>query len=162
MRYLMIAGLLTLAAAPASAAQIDVSHPWARATPGGTTTGAVYVTLTDPGAPDALTGVSTPAAGMAEVHETINDNGTMKMRPVGSVPLATGKPVTMAPGGYHIMLMDLKAPLKAGDSFPLTLRFAHAGPETVTVKVEPIGASSGGMGGMNGMSGMGGMGDMHH
>jgi copper(I)-binding protein len=73
----------------------------------------------------------------------------MKMRPVPSVALDTGKPVTLKPGGLHVMLMGLKAPLKAGDSFPLTLTFTHAPPLTVTVKVEAGGGS-----GMQGMPSM--------
>jgi hypothetical protein len=70
----------------------------------------------------------------------MSDMGMMKMRPVPGLSVAPGKPVKLAPGGYHIMLMGLKAPLKQGDSFPLTLRFEHAAPMTVTVNVEAIGA----------------------
>jgi copper(I)-binding protein len=133
----------TVVAADPSA--ISLEHVWARATPGTATTGAVYLTLTDNGRPDRLVGVSTPIAAMAGVHETIQDNGVMKMRPVaGGIALDPGKPVTFTPGGYHIMLMGLKSPLKAGDSFPLTLAFEHAQSITVSVHVEAMGA-----GGMN-------------
>lgn len=141
----------TLAAS--DAAGISLEHVWARASAGAGTTGAVYLTVTDHGQPDQLVGASTPAAGAAELHETINDNGVMKMRPLARVVLDPGKPVTFKPGGYHVMLTGLKAPLKAGDSFPLTLTFAHAQPITVAVNVEASGMA--GMGhdhaGMEGM-----------
>ena len=120
--------------------RIQVDHPWARASAGAAKTGAAYLTLTDQGLPDQLTGASTPVAASAELHESMDDMGMMKMRPIAGLPLTPGKPVTLAPGGYHLMLMGLKGPLKAGDSFPLTLRFQHAPPQTVTVTVEPIGA----------------------
>jgi hypothetical protein len=90
------------------------------------------------------------------VHETINDNGAMKMRPVPSLTLDPGKPVTLKPGGYHIMLTGLKSALKPGDSFPLTLTFEHAQPVTVTVKVEAMGGGAADHGSMQGMPGMSG------
>ena len=164
MRLLLIPAILLLAAA-GDASTVTADHPWARATPGNATTGAAYVTLTETGAADTLTGASTPAAKTAEVHETISDNGVMKMRPVGPLPLVAGTPVKMEPGGKHIMLMGLKAPLKAGDKFPLTLTFAHAAPMTVTVIVEAAGVaipSMNGMGNMPGMSNMPGMGSHMH
>ncbi len=132
----------TLAAKTAAADGVAVGHAWSRATPPNATSAAAYVTLTDEGQPDSVTGVSTPVAAMAEVHETTNDGGVMKMRPVGPLALEPGKPVTFAPGGYHIMLTGLKQPLKQGDQFPLTLTFAHAAPVTVTVAVAGIGASA--------------------
>jgi copper(I)-binding protein len=146
----------TVAAADAS--DISLEHVWARATAGNATTGAAYLTVTDRGSPDRLVGVSTPIA-TAELHETINDNGVMKMRPVAGIALEPGKPVTFAPGGYHVMLMGLKGPLKAGDSFPLTLTFQHTQPITVTAHVEAIGG--GGMDhGHDAMQGMQGMAPM--
>jgi hypothetical protein len=89
-----------------------------------------------------LTSISTPVAAMAEVHQTINDNGVMKMRAVKSLGIDRGKSVTLAPSGYHIMLMNLKQALKQGESFPVTLTFAKAGPVTATAMVEKAGATS--------------------
>jgi len=126
---------------PMRGADIAVSNAWARATPGTATTGAAYVTITDNGSPDRLTGVRTPVAGMAQLHEMRTVNGVMKMRKVAGIRLLTAKPVTLAPGGYHVMLMRLKHPLKEGDTFPLTLTFEHAAPITVQVKVAALGAS---------------------
>jgi copper(I)-binding protein len=144
-------GTYQFTVAAADASDISLEHVWAKASAGGVTTGAAYLTVTDNGQPDRLVGASTPAATTAEFHETINDNGVMEMRPVASIALDPGKSVTFKPGGYHVMLMGLKGPLKAGDSFPLTLTFQHAQPITVTVKVEAIGAAGiehdhGGMG----------------
>jgi copper(I)-binding protein len=146
----------TVAASDASG--ISLEHVWARASAGSAAMGAAYLTVTDNGTPDRLVGASTPAAASAQLHETINDNGVMKMRPVAAIVLDPGKPVTLAPGGYHVMLMGLKNPLNAGDSFPLTLTFEHAQPIAVTVKVEAAGASGtahdhGTMGGMPGQMG---------
>jgi copper(I)-binding protein len=132
--------VLGTAAARADDAMIMVEKPWARATPGAATTGAVYLTVTDHGAADRLIGVSTPAAGMAMLHESYTEGGVSKMRMLDGVPLDPNKPVTFHPGALHIMLEGLKAPLKVGSSFPLTLTFEKAPPQTVTVTVLKAGA----------------------
>ena len=144
----------TVAATDAS--EISVEHVWARASAGKATTGATYLTVTDNGRPDSLVGASTPIAATAELHETINDNGVMKMRPVPALALQPGKPVTFMPGGFHIMLTGLKGPLKAGGSFPLTLTFEHSQPITVTANVEAVGGAGMDHGTMPGMPGMSG------
>ena len=159
MRSLLVAMLTLLpAVALADPMGIQVDQVWSRAMPVGAT-GVVYLTVTDQGAPDMLTRVASPVAASAELHETIDDHGVMKMRPVGSLPIAPGKPLTLAPGGYHIMLMGLKQALVAGTSFPVTLTFAKAGTVTATATVQAAGAAMPGMDhgsmGMNGMS-MGG------
>lgn len=123
----------------ADQSSIHVEQGWARPTIGPVSTGAAYFTLTTTGKPDRLVGMATPVAASATLHETINDNGVMKMRPVAGLPLTPGKPVTLSPGGYHVMLMGLKGPLKAGDQFPLTLTFQHAAPITVTIQVRAMG-----------------------
>jgi len=143
----------TVAAADSSG--ISVEHVWARASAGNATTGAAYLTVTDNGQPDRLVGASTPVAATAELHETIDDHGVMKMRPVAALELAHGQPVTLKPGGYHVMLMGLKNPLKTGDSFPLTLTFDKAAPITVQVKVGAMGAAAP-MQDMHGAHSMGG------
>jgi copper(I)-binding protein len=140
MRILLLPAVILLIAA-GDAPQITVEHPWARASAGTARTGAAYMTITDQGQPDQLIGASTPAADTAELHESMSDMGTMKMRPLAGLPLKSGQPLKLSPGGYHVMLFGLKAPLKAGDTFPLTMRFEHAPPMTVTVTVEPITAS---------------------
>lgn len=142
---------------------IQVQHAWSRPMPAGAM-GVVYLTVTDQGAPDTLTGVTSPVAARAELHETINDHGVMKMRAVASLPIASGEPIALAPDGYHIMLMDLKQALVAGTSFPVTLTFAKSGQITAMATVEAIGAATPGMqhGSMGGMSqGNAGNMDMH-
>ncbi len=151
MRLLLVAVLLW--SFPALAQTVEVAQPWARATPGGGRTGAVYLTVTAHGAADTLTGVATPAAGLAMLHESILDNGVAKMRMLDSVPLPQDAPVALKPGGMHIMLTDLATPLRTGGTFPLTLSFAHAAPVTVAVKVLSVGAPDpAGMADMPGMA----------
>src|ERR1700734_119158 len=121
MRTLLAAILIVMPFATfADQAGIQVDHVWARAAPAGHE-GAVDLTIPDSGAPDTLTGVTTPVAAEAAVHQSIDDNGGRKMRAVGPVPIDPGKPVTLAPGGYHIMLSGLKQSLKQGGRFPITL-----------------------------------------
>jgi copper(I)-binding protein len=163
-KQLILATLGALLVAPAAVraddAMIMVEQPWARATPGAGTSGAVYLTLIDHGAPDRLIGVSTPAADMAMLHESFVENGVSKMRMLDGVPLDPHKPVILHPGATHIMLEGLKAPLKVGGSFPLTLTFEHAPPQTVTVTVlkagaaGPASAAAAGMQDMKDMPGM--------
>lgn len=131
-----------------------MQQPWARATPGGAKTGVVYMTIVNSGgADDQLVAASTPIAVEAQLHQTSMDNGVIKMRPIAALDLKAGATVKLAPGGYHLMLVNLKQPLKDGDSFPLTLTFAKSGKQDVQVTVAKIGAmqpdAMGGMPGMN-------------
>jgi len=119
---------------------VEVTQAWARATPGKSTIGAAYATLTAP-AGDRLIGAATPVARLAQIHQHTMENGVMKMRQVDAVPLPAGQAVVLSPGGYHIMLIDLTTPLVAGQSFPLTLRFAQAGTVETKVMVGGVGAS---------------------
>jgi periplasmic copper chaperone A len=125
----------------AAADGVTVQQAWARASAGAANTGAAYVTLMGADQPDGLVGASTPVAATAEVHETTNDNGVMKMRPVGTLAIAPHQMVALSPGGYHIMMMGLKHKLVAGESFPLTLTFTHTAPITVEVKVQAVGST---------------------
>ncbi len=129
----------------AQSSGISVQQPWARATPGGAKTGAAYMTIVNNGAADdRLVAASTPVAGEAQIHEMTMDNGVMKMRPIPGLDLKPGAAVSLAPGGYHVMLIGLKQPLKDGDSFPLTLVFAKSGKQVVQVTVAKIGAMQAG------------------
>jgi hypothetical protein len=123
---------------------IQLSHVWSRAAMAGHE-GVVYLTITATGGVDTLISVTTPVSPEAELHQSSNDKGVMKMRPVASLPIEPGEPVTLAPGGYHIMLKNLSQPLKQGDSFPVTLSFAKAGQVTATATVEKAGATMSGM-----------------
>ncbi len=142
--------MLFSGAALAQGSDVQITNAWARATPGGAQTAAAYVTVESPTG-DRLTGASTPAAQKTELHEMTMEGNVMKMRPVEGIDLPAGKPVTLKPGGYHIMLTGLAKPLKEGETFPLTLDFAKAGAKQVNVTVEKVGSmgpggeSSGGM-----------------
>jgi copper(I)-binding protein len=137
--FALVAGGLVGAGAHAAdmpmAGGIAVSDAWSRATSVASVPGVVYLTITDTGMPDRLTGASTPVAASASLHQTRSENGVDRMLPVDGVDVSAGTPLSFAPGGYHIMLMGLKQPLKAGDEFSLTLSFVHAGPVTTTVTV---------------------------
>ena len=117
-RLTLALACFTLAAA--AHAQVSVKDAWVRATvPQQKATGA-FMQLT--ATRDVrLVSVSTPAAGVAEIHEMALDNNVMKMRAVPGLDLPAGKVVELKPGGYHLMLMDLKAPVNVGDVVPVTL-----------------------------------------
>ena len=132
---------------------VTVQNAWARATPPGVPTGAVYFSLTSPVA-DKLVSASTPAAAEASVHSTAMADGVMRMRPVqGGLDLPAGKPVTLKPGGFHLMLEGLKAPLHAGGTIPIHLVFQNAAPVDAEAKVMPVGSAGPGapQAGMAGM-----------
>jgi copper(I)-binding protein len=119
--------------------QVQVRDAWARATPAKAENGAAYLTIVSPTS-DRLTGVSTPVAKNAGLHNMVMEDGVMKMRPLVDIELPANVPVTLKPGGFHIMLMGLDHPLKPGESFPLTLSFEKAGTREVAVAVEKPGA----------------------
>ncbi len=132
---------LTLAALSAVAhsfklGEIDIGHPYARPTREGQMVGAGYLKLANKGPVDRLVAASSPAAGTVEIHSMSMEGDVMKMRQVDAIELATGQTVELKPGGYHLMLMGLKAPLKVGDKFPLTLKFEKSGEVVVRVHVE--------------------------
>jgi hypothetical protein len=119
---------------------VVVSRPWARATPGGATVGGAFLEIRTTGQGDRLIGAASPAAGMVEIHNHIMENGVAKMRRVEAIAIKGGTSVVLKPGGYHVMLMDLKQPLKEGDTLKLTLQFERAGDIEVAAKVEAIGS----------------------
>jgi len=146
MRSILLASALCLAALPA-AAQVTVKDPWVRATvPQQKATGA-FMKL-DSAAGARLIGGSSPVAGRVELHEMKMENNVMKMREVKGIDLPPGKTVELEPGGYHVMLLDLKHQVKAGDVVPLSLvvQTELGKIETVEVKapVRPLNASAGG------------------
>jgi periplasmic copper chaperone A len=140
----LITGLFTTAsrAEDVKAGDLVISQPWTRATPGGAKTGGGFLTIENKGtAPDKLIGASADGAGKIEVHEMVMNEGVMKMRPVeGGLAIDPGKTVKLAPGGLHLMMMDLKSPLKQGDKMPVTLEFEKAGKVAVTLDVQGVGA----------------------
>jgi len=120
---------------------ITVADAWARATPKGSTTGVIYVTVINSGQDaERMLGATTPMAEKVQFHSNANENGVMKMRELTSIEIEAGKKVALEPGGTHAMLVGLKQLLVAGQSFPLTLEFEKAGKIDVTVSVEKVGA----------------------
>ena len=128
---LVMAGLCQAA----FAAGMNVNNAWARTTVKGMDMGGAFLNVdNETGRDDVLLGGSTPVADHVEIHTHINENGVMKMRQVKEgVVLPKNKEVKLEPGSYHIMLMGLKAPLKEGQKFKLTLKFKNSKPQTVTV-----------------------------
>ncbi len=143
-KIIQTAALLAALTASASFAQtpaVTVDGAWARASVQGQKATGAFMKLTAKEG-GKIVGASSPVAGVAEVHEMKMDGDVMKMRAVPALDLPAGKAVELKPGGYHVMLMDLKAPLMKGTSIPLTLVFKDAkGTESkVEVKV-PVSAS---------------------
>jgi copper(I)-binding protein len=148
-RFASAALFACVLAAPAGAQEIKagdlvITQAWSRATPSGAKVGGAYVTIENKGAaPDRLVGGSADVAGKVEVHEMATIDGVMKMRQLEKgLTIEPGKTVKLAPGGYHLMLFDLKSPLKQGDKVPVTLQFEKAGKVQVSLDVQAVGAQS--------------------
>lgn len=131
-------------AAAIKAGAIEIGTPWSRATPGGAKVAAGYLALRNTGqAEDRLIGGTTEIAGRIELHEMATVDGTMRMRALDKgLAIAPGASVELKPGGYHLMLVDLKQPLKEGQRFKATLTFEKAGPVPVEFEVRSLGAGS--------------------
>ncbi len=138
----VIAGDAVAASAESCSGDICVSDAWARATPPGAATGAVYFSLVNKGrTADSLVSASSSATANAMVHRSIMTGNVARMEMVGRVDLAPGARVSFAPSGYHLMLDGLKQPLAQGSTISVTLDFAKAGKVTLPVPVLGIGAS---------------------
>jgi len=139
--------LLLLPFAPLRAQQaatdtLAISQAWSRATPGGAKVAGGYLTIENKGpAADRLIGGSTDAAAKVEVHEMASKDGVMTMRELaGGLPISPGATVKLAPGGFHLMLVDIKKPLKQGDKVTVTLNFEKVGKKEVSFNVLGVGA----------------------
>ena len=121
---------------------LEISQPWARATPKGAETGAGYLTIKNGGStPDRLVAATLSNAASAQIHEMAMDNGVMKMREVsGGLEIKPGDTVTLKPNGFHVMFMGLKAPLANGQSVSGSLTFEKAGTIAVEFEVAPAGS----------------------
>lgn len=125
-----------LLAASAAQAQTTVTEPWVRSTVAGQKATGAFLQITST-AGGKLVSASSPVAGVVEIHEMSMDGNVMKMRALSAgLDLPAGKAVALKPGGLHVMLMDLKQPLKAGDTVPLTLVVEGAGNKRETVDVK--------------------------
>ena len=138
-RTLFFSGLvLTASLASAQPAAVKVDGAWARATVQGQQGTGAFMNITAAQG-TRLVGVSTPVAGVAEVHEMKMEGDVMKMRAVPALELPAGKTVQLKPGSYHLMLMDLKTPLLKDSTVPVTLRFKNAaGAESQLDLIVPV------------------------
>lgn len=127
------------APAAAKAGDIQVLQPFARATPA--KVGGVFMMLRNGGGnADRLIKADSPVAASVELHTHVKDGDAMRMRPVENIPVPANGQTALEPGGYHVMLIDLRQPLKEGTSIPLTLTFEKAGTVTLQVPVQKAGA----------------------
>lgn len=150
-RFAAAAAALLFAALPAAAHEykagsLEIGHPWSRATPAGAKVAAGYLTVTNAGdADDRLVAATAEVAGKVELHESSEKDGVMSMRPLPdglAVPAKGG--AALKPGGAHLMFLELKRPLVAGERIPGSVTFEKAGVVTVEFAVEKIGATPGG------------------
>ena len=134
----------TARAEDVKAGDLVISQAWSRATPNGAKIAGGYLTIENKGAaPDRLIGGSADIAGKFEVHEMAMNNGVMTMRPLDKgLAIEPGKTVKLAPGGYHLMIMDLKGPFKQGEQVPVTLEFEKAGKVKLSLDVQGVGAQA--------------------
>ena len=125
---------------------LQSGHPWARATPNGASVGGGYLKITNTGTtPDRLVSGTSAVSGRFEVHEMSMDNGVMKMRLLkDGIEIKPGETVELKPGGFHIMMLDLKEPIKEGARVKGTLVFEKAGSVDIEYAIVPVGGSPGG------------------
>jgi len=136
--------LAPTAASAVDAGPITVEDAWARASIGAARNGAAYMTVTTTGpAPDRLVAAASPVAEAVELHAHLMEAGVMRMRPVAAIEVHPGEPAVLQPGGLHVMLIGLKAPLAEGGHFPLRLTFERAGVVDVVVAVRGARAGAG-------------------
>ena len=136
---------LCAVAAMAQSNTIKIENPWTRATAPGAAVGGGFATIRNNGkSADRLVGASSPVAAGTELHEMAMVGDVMKMREVKGVAVPAGGVLELKPGGYHLMFINLKAPLKQGDKVPVTLKFEKAGEVKVELAVASLGASAAG------------------
>ncbi|REF72968.1 copper chaperone PCu(A)C [Paracoccus versutus] len=145
-RFAIVLGLavmLPLAAAAecasVSAGDLTVTGAWSRATIGTARPAVFYVEIRNDGETgDRLTGIDTPVAAMPMLHRTVVKDGVASMPHAEAIDIPAGETVSLAPGGYHGMLMELTAPLAEGETFPVALRFERAGSVEIDARVLSI------------------------
>ncbi|MBF0269857.1 MAG: copper chaperone PCu(A)C [Alphaproteobacteria bacterium] len=147
LRTLFLATAFCLAAMTANAhdyklGDLTIQHPWARASAGMAGAGGAFFTIVNGGASDKLLKAEADVSKVVELHTHIKDGEVMRMRQVPDIDVAGGTETKLAPGGLHVMLIGLKAPLKEGQVFPMTLTFEKSGTVTVEVQVQGVASST--------------------
>jgi copper(I)-binding protein len=134
-------GLMVLAMVALPAwAQVSAEQPWTRATPPGAKVGAGFMVLKGGGAADRVVGASSPVAGRVEMHITVREGDVMKMREVKGFDVPANGTFELKPGGAHLMLMDLRRPIRKGEKVPLTLRLEKGGELKFELTAQEAGA----------------------
>jgi len=128
-------GALLLPSAALAQAKVEVTNAWARATAPAQKVGAVYMDVRSAGSARLIAAAS-PVAAKTEIHNMTMENNVMKMQPVDAISLPAGQSVKLAPGGYHVMLIDLKHELKKGDTVPVTLTVEQSDKTRQTIEVK--------------------------
>jgi copper(I)-binding protein len=123
--------------------QVEIAEPWIRATPPGARVAAGYMTIRNKSAqPERLVGGSSQAAAKVETHVSMKDGDIMRMREVKGYDIPAKGSFELKPNGSHLMLVDLKRPLKEGDKVPVVLKFENSGEVKVDFEVRPLSAAS--------------------
>jgi len=133
----------TALAQTAAAGAIKIENAYTRATVPGQQVAGGFMKIENKGAADQLVSASSPAAGEVQLHEMAMDGNVMKMRQVKDIAVPAGGAVELKPGGLHLMFMNIKAPLAAGQTVPVKLKFAKAGEVEVKMPVNAMGAGAG-------------------
>jgi copper(I)-binding protein len=145
MKKFIITGLLAITSTAWAQTSVKVEDAWVRGTVASQKATGAFMRLTS-SANARLVAVQSPVAGVVEIHEMAMDKDVMKMRQIPGLELAAGKAVELKPGGYHVMLMDLKQAMKAGDSVPITLVFEDAAKkrftQSLSVPIKALGAGN--------------------
>lgn len=159
--YVVVLAAFAFAALPSGQAaaadyhvgSLQITQPWARATPEGADSGAAYMTVTNTGTkPERLSCVSSEESAKCQIHRMSMDNGVMKMREVpGGLEVKPGETITFKPGGYHLMLVDLKAPLQQGKTVEAVMKVDNGGTAQVEFPIAAIGAPAPGAAASGGM-----------
>ena len=136
-------GLLAMPASAQTKGELSIEKAWARATAPGAPVGGGYLAIRNKAAAgDRLVGASSPVAGRMELHEMTMEKDVMKMREVKGMDVPAKGALEFKPGGYHLMFIELKKPLKQGEKVPVTLKFAKAGEVKVEFAIESMGAAA--------------------
>ena len=125
--------------------QLKIENPYARATVPGQKAAGGFMKIENKGTADQLIAASSPVAGEMQLHTMTMDGNVMKMREVKAIEVPANGTVELKPGGLHLMFMDIKSPLKAGEAVPVKLKFQKAGEVEIKVPVREISAGSGHM-----------------
>lgn len=136
--FVLLLAVPAALAEDAKVGDLTIGHAYSR--PSAARNGAAYMTIESKGATDRLVAAATARAGKVELHTVIQEGDVMRMRQVPAIEVPAGGKVELKPGGFHVMLLGLTAPLKEGERYQLTLEFAHAGKVEVDVQVEKPGA----------------------